>query len=179
MGWTRIILLSLLAVATWENNAWSAGALFQSSDFPTLCPGANGISVPVNLQGKFIDRETNGWILVNEKGVNAVEWKAFNFHSRGFADQGYCLKHEFERSETGEATVRLTLAKQSDGLVSNKEAYTLSVSIRKDASYFATSKSSGSLKIAGFLPILGGSTAIPKEVPLFREPGSERVAKGK
>jgi hypothetical protein len=157
----------------------AAGALFQTSDFAGLCPGSNPVTIPRSLQGKFIDRETNGWIEVGEKGVSAVEWKQFNFHSRGFVDKGYCLEHEFENLPEGEMTVRLTLTKKNDGFVSNKEAYMLSVSMKKDASYFANSKSSGSVKVAGFLPILGGSTAISKEVPLIRETPPERTAKGK
>ena len=150
----------------------AVAALLETSDFPILCEGAAAVTVPAELQGKFMDPKTTGWLEVGPAGIVRVDWKGFNFHSKAFAEKGYCVRHGLKERQDGAASVSLTIERVNDGLVANSDAYSVAVGFRKDTSaYFLTATSSGSITL-GFIP-LGGSTALPTETVATRKAPEE------
>lgn len=176
MRWSRkLYLISALCLPFTPAQA----ALFETSDFSGLCKDASPVSVPAQMQGKFTDAKTNGWLEVGPSGVTRVDWQGFNYYSRTFAGRGFCIRQEFVEEKDGFMELKLTLERIEGGFFSNEEAYTLRLSLNKAAETYNVESSSAGTVTIGFIP-LGGTTVIPTETMLTRKApdAQDRVLSG-
>ena len=164
----RMRSFSILVAVMLTASVTASAALFETADFPLTCEGSAPITVPMEMQGKFMDTKTTGWLEVGPLGITRVDWKGFNFHSRGFAEKGYCVRHELKPMDDGAQGVFLSIEQAQSGVISESDSYSVAVGLRKDTqAYYFTSNSSGSFKL-GFIPF-GGSTAMSAETPVIRK----------